>query len=156
MITLAQAETIIDAIFARGRELGCRPLSAVVVEPGAKVKAFKKEDGSAMMRFEMAFGKAYAALALGRSSSLVRVRAEERPMFMDYLIDTSDRQIFPEGGGMLLRDLLPDLAAPGGLTYEKIEGAVVTASGDVYIVNDNDGVDDNSGETQLINLGNIL
>jgi uncharacterized protein GlcG (DUF336 family) len=104
MITLRQAESIIDAILARGRELGCRPLSVVVVEPGAKVKAFKKEDGSSMMRFEMAFGKAYAALALGRSSSLVRVRAEQRPMFMDYLLDTSDRQIFPEGGGMLVRD----------------------------------------------------
>jgi uncharacterized protein GlcG (DUF336 family) len=68
MITLAQSNRIIEAIFARGGELGCRPLSVVVVEPGAKVKAFQKEDGSAMMRFEMAYGKAYAALALGRSS----------------------------------------------------------------------------------------
>ncbi len=79
MITLARSEAIIDAILARGRELGCRPLSVAVVETGAKVKAFKKEDGSAMMRFEMAFGKAYAALALGRSSNLVRERAEQRP-----------------------------------------------------------------------------
>jgi uncharacterized protein GlcG (DUF336 family) len=46
MITLAQAEALIDAILGRGRALRCRPLSVVVVEPGAKVKAFKKEDGS--------------------------------------------------------------------------------------------------------------
>ena len=104
IITLAQAEAIIDAIFARGRELDLRPLSVVVVEPGCKVKAFKKEDGSAMMRFEMAFGKAYASLALGRSSNLVRERAEQRPMFMDYLLNASDGQIFCEGGGMLVRD----------------------------------------------------
>ena len=52
IITLAQAEAIIDAIFERGREADLRPLSVVVVEPGCKVKAFKKEDGSAMMRFE--------------------------------------------------------------------------------------------------------
>jgi len=104
IITLAQAEAIIDAIFARGRELDLRPLSVVVVEPGCKVKAFKKEDGSAMMRFEMAFGKAYASLALGRSSNLVRERAEQRPMFMDYLLKASDGQIFCEGGGMLVRD----------------------------------------------------
>jgi hypothetical protein len=38
------------------------------------------------MRFEMANGKCYASLAMGRSSSLVRYRAEQRPMFMDYLI----------------------------------------------------------------------
>ena len=56
----------------------------------------------------------------------------------------------------LVRDLLPDLAAPGGLIYEKVEGSAVTLSGDVWIVNDNDGVDDNSGETQLINLGDAL
>jgi len=56
----------------------------------------------------------------------------------------------------LVRDLMEDLAAPGGLIYEKIEGSAVMKNGDVYIINDNDGVDDNSGETQLINLGNIL
>ena len=56
----------------------------------------------------------------------------------------------------LVRDLMADLAAPGGLTYEKIEGLAVLPNGDVYIVNDNDGVDDNSGETQLINLGDII
>ena len=104
MITLTQSNRIIEAIFSRGRELACRSLSVVVVEPGAKVKAFQKEDGSSMMRFEMAYGKAYAALALGRSSTLVRVRAEERPTFMEYLIRASGDQIFPEGGGMLIRD----------------------------------------------------
>ena len=104
MINLEQANRIITAIFSGARELNCRPMSVIVVEPGAKVKAFQKEDDSAMMRFEMAFGKAYAALALGRSSSLVRMRTEERPLFMQYLIRASDDQIFPGGGGMLVRD----------------------------------------------------
>ena len=45
-ITLAQADRLIDAILARGAELDCRPLAVIVVEPGCKVKAFKKEDGS--------------------------------------------------------------------------------------------------------------
>ena len=49
MITLTQSNRIIEAIFSRGRELSCRPLSAVVVELGAKVKAFQKEDGSSMI-----------------------------------------------------------------------------------------------------------
>ena len=80
-VTLAQAERIIDAAIARGVELNCRPISVIVVEPGCKVKAFKKEDGASMIRFEMAFGKAYAALSLGRSSKLVRERAEEKPTF---------------------------------------------------------------------------
>ena len=121
MITLEQSNHIIAAIFARGRELSCRPLSVVIVEPGAKVKAFQKEDGSAMMRFEMAFGKAYAALALGRSSSLVRVRTEERPLFMQYLMRASGDQIFPEGGGMLIRDNGGEVIGAAGVTGDTQE-----------------------------------
>src|ERR671922_1348467 len=115
-VKLEQSNRIIEAIFSRARQLSCRPLSVVVLEPGAKVKAFQKEDGSAMMRFEMAYGKAYAALALGRSSSLVRVRTEERPLFMKYLIDASGDQIFPEGGGMLIRDADGEVIGAVGVT----------------------------------------
>jgi uncharacterized protein GlcG (DUF336 family) len=115
-ITLAQAERIIDAIIARGIELDCRPLSVIVVEPGCKVKAFKKEDGASMIRFEMAYGKAYAALALGRSSKLVHKRAEERPIFMRYLIAASGEQMFPEGGGMLIRDERAEVIGAVGVT----------------------------------------
>lgn len=74
-----------------------------------------------MMRFEMAFGKAYAALALGRSSSLVRMRTEERPLFMQYLIRASDDQIFPEGGGMLIRDADGELLGAVGVTGDTQE-----------------------------------
>src|SRR5438132_12759180 len=98
IITLDQADRLIDAILKRGAELDCRPLSVIVVEPGCKVKAFKKEDGSSMIRFEMAYGKAYAALAMGRSSRLVKVRAAEKPSFMKYLIRARGEQPFPEGG----------------------------------------------------------
>jgi hypothetical protein len=57
----------------------------------------------------------------------------------------------------LVLDLVPELAeASFGPIPEKVEGSAVTANGDVYIVNDNDGIDDNNGETQLINLGQIL
>ena len=56
----------------------------------------------------------------------------------------------------LVKDLVPDLLAPGGLLYEKIEGMALMDDGNVYVCNDNDGVDDNSGETQLLNVGGIL
>ena len=121
LITLAHAEKIIDSILARARELNCRPISVVVVEPGAIVKAFKKEDGSAMMRFEMAMGKAHAALALGRSSSLVRVRTEQRPLFMDFLFKASQDRIFAEGGGMLIRAADGELLGAVGVTGDTQE-----------------------------------
>jgi uncharacterized protein GlcG (DUF336 family) len=120
-ITLDQADHLIDAILERGAALACRPLSVIVVEPGCKVKAFKKEDGSSMIRFEMAYGKAYAALAMGRSSKLVKVRAEEKPIFMRYLISASSDQIFPEGGGMQIRDEAGEVIGAVGVTGDTEE-----------------------------------
>ncbi len=115
-ITLDQANRIIEAIIKRGIELDCRPISGVVVEPGCIVKAFQKEDGASMLRFEMAFGKAYAALALSRSSKLVRIRNEEKPVFMRYLMDVSGDKIFAEGGGMQIRDKNGEVIGAVGVT----------------------------------------
>src|SRR5476651_1272428 len=120
-ITLDQANRINSAILKRGAKLNCRPLSVIVVEPGCKVKAFQKEDGSSMIRFEMALGKCYAALALGRSSKLVKVRAEEKPMFMEYLNTASDRQIFAEGGGLQIRDKDGEVIGAVGVTGDSEE-----------------------------------
>ncbi|MBM95188.1 MAG: hypothetical protein CMI09_04995 [Oceanospirillaceae bacterium] len=54
---------------------------------------------------------------------------------------------------LLLRDIKADLDATGAMTFEKVEGLARNMEGEVFILNDNDGVDDNSGENQLINLG---
>jgi len=54
-----------------------------------------------------------------------------------------------------LRNLLPDLAAAGGYILDKIESFAVDAAGEAYIITDNDGVDDHSGETQFIGLGKL-
>ena len=53
----------------------------------------------------------------------------------------------------LVRDVLPDLRKTHGLVVEKIEGFAVLANGDALLVNDNDGVDENNGETWLHHLG---
>lgn len=119
IITLKQADTIIDAIFARSRELNLRPMTAVVVEPGNVVKAFKKEDHASALRLEMSLGKTYAALALGRSSSLVQTRAEARPMFMSYLNEASRHQIFAEGGGRLIRNDAGEIIGAVGVTGDR-------------------------------------
>ena len=120
-IKLDQANRMIAAILKRGVELDLRPMSVVVVEPGCVVKAFQKEDGASMVRFEMAYGKAYAALALGRSSTLVRVRQQEKPAFMRFLIAASDDKLFAEGGGMLIRDNEGDVIGAVGVTGDTEE-----------------------------------
>lgn len=120
-ITLEQANRIIGAIIQRAAEMKCRPISAIVVEPGCVVKAFQKEDGASMIRFEMAYGKAYASLALGRSSSLVRIRREEKPDFIRHLVAVSGDKMFAEGGGMLIRDTAGEVIGAVGVTGDTEE-----------------------------------
>jgi DNA-binding beta-propeller fold protein YncE len=56
----------------------------------------------------------------------------------------------------LVRDLIEDLkAATNGYIVDKVEGFAIDAGGEAFIVTDNDGVDDSSGETLFIRLGNI-
>lgn len=64
-----------------------------------------------------------------------------------------DTPAFPVVTKTLVTDLMPALQAPNGLVIEKVEGLAVLANGQSLIVTDNDGVDDSSGETQLIKLG---
>ena len=119
IIALEEATAIITAIFEKSRELDLRPMSAVVVEPGNVVKAFGKEDHASALRLEMALGKTYAALALGRSSSLVQVRANERPMFMKFIDDASEQQVFAEGGGRLIRNDVGEVIGAVGVTGDR-------------------------------------
>lgn len=53
----------------------------------------------------------------------------------------------------LVRDLKPDLAQWNGYTAEKVEGFAIDATGTGWLVTDNDGVDDSSGETFLWSVG---
>ena len=75
-----------------------------------------------------------------------------------YSIDLGDYDSW-EDGVVLTKTLFKDLIKSGDLTstngqlIEKIEGLAVTANGDVWINTDNDGVDDNSGESLLTKVG---
>ncbi|MBF6353185.1 esterase-like activity of phytase family protein [Nocardia higoensis] len=53
----------------------------------------------------------------------------------------------------LVRDLLPDLRATNGFVQEKVEGLTVGGNGNLYVVTDNDGLDDANGETVFLDLG---
>lgn len=67
----------------------------------------------------------------------------------------------PLGGALpvvrkeLVRDLLPDLAVTRGFAVDKIEGFAVDAAGVGWVVTDNDGVADSSGETLFWSIGRI-
>lgn len=63
--------------------------------------------------------------------------------------------IIPTVEKTLLRDLTPDLMKLGGYGLDKVEGMAVDAAGNLFVVTDNDGVDDSSGETAFFALGKL-
>ena len=115
-ISLDEAMTIINGCFAAAKTRGLRPLTAVVLDAGGRLKAALKQDGCAMLRFEVAYGKAYAALAMGRPSRLVLQKQREKPVFMECLLDLADGPMFLEAGGQLVRDAEGEVIGAIGVT----------------------------------------
>ncbi len=103
-ITLDEALRIISETFAEAERRNAYPLTAVLLDAGGRLKAALKQDGATLLRFEVAYGKAYAALSMGRGSRLVLQKAKEKPLFMNSLLELADGPMFLEGGGQLIRD----------------------------------------------------
>jgi uncharacterized protein GlcG (DUF336 family) len=115
-ISLAEANRIIGGTFASARKRRAHALAAIVLDAGGRVKAFQKQDGASLMRFEIAYGKAFAALALNRSSRQVLQKAKEKPAFMHSLGELADGPIFLEAGGQLIRDASGEIVGALGVT----------------------------------------
>ena len=115
-LSLAEAIKIIEGTFASAETRNAYPLSAIVLDAGGRVKAFHKQDGCSLLRFEIAYGKAFAALSLNRSSRQVLQKAKEKPAFMQSLAELSDGPLFLEGGGQLIRDASGEIVGALGVT----------------------------------------
>src|SRR5215211_4856974 len=63
VLTLAQASTIVDVALKKGRDTNCAPLTVAVLDAGGHLVAFKREDKSGILRFDIAFGKAWGRSA---------------------------------------------------------------------------------------------
>lgn len=63
---------------------------------------------------------------------------------------------FPVLAKTLVKDLLPELKAGNGWVVDKVEGSAIARDGGVYIVTDNDGVEDSTGETRFLQLGRLF
>jgi len=120
-LSLDEANTIIAATFVAAKKRKCRPMSAIVLDAGGRVKAFQKQDGASMLRFENCYSKAYGASALGRPSKLVLQKAREKPLFMQSLESLADYPLFLEGGGQLIRDETGELLGAVGVTGDANE-----------------------------------
>lgn len=100
-LTLDQARAVIAGTLRAGRERGLKPLTVVVLDAGGHVTAAEREDGSSNQRFEVAYGKAHGALALGMGSRALMNRAEQQGYFIA-AVTHAVGALVPVPGGVLI------------------------------------------------------
>ena len=61
----------------------------------------------------------------------------------------------PVVGKEEVRDLIPDLKSANGYVLDKVESFAIDAFGEGFVITDNDGVADSSGETMFWSIGTI-
>lgn len=127
-INLATANAIIESCLKQAREGSFRPTSVAVLDAGGHLIAFQRQDGSSMLRFEIAFGKAYGALAIGFGSRWFDKAIAERPQFVDGLNAVSGGRIVPVPGGVLIRNADGLLLGAVGITGDTSENDEKVAS----------------------------
>ena len=103
-LTLAQASQIITTALARAREADCKPMGIAVLDEGGALKAFAREDGASMFRFEIAQAKAWGAVGMGVASRALGQRAKDNPNFFVSLAATAQGKFLPQTGAVVIKD----------------------------------------------------
>lgn len=120
-LSLAAADTIIDTALEAGRAHGMLPLTVAVLDGGGHLIAFRREDGSGILRPDIAIGKAWGALGMGISSRHIRDRLKERPAFQNALAAASHGRFVPVPGGVLVRNTAGDVIGAVGVSGDTSE-----------------------------------
>jgi uncharacterized protein GlcG (DUF336 family) len=93
-------------------------MGIAVLDDAGNVKAFASEDGASMFRFDIARGKAWAAVGMGASSRALAERAKDNPNFFVALAATAGGKFLPQPGAVLIKDaqgaILGAVGASGG------------------------------------------
>ena len=103
-LTLAAAQTIVTQALAHARANKYNAIGVVVVDARGSLKASGIEDGTSLMRWKVAFGKAYGSIAWGAGSKKIEKMAADRPNFFAGVAHLADGGILPVGGGVLIRE----------------------------------------------------
>ncbi|HLF79128.1 MAG TPA: heme-binding protein [Dehalococcoidia bacterium] len=114
MLTLQQANTIIGEAFSKAAEMKINPLAVVVLDAAGNVVSAQRQDRASMFRFDVALGKAWAAVAMGASSRALSNRAKSNPNFFVTLAATAQGKFLPQPGAALIKDSAGNILGAAG------------------------------------------
>lgn len=123
-LTLKQSKLIVREALAVGRRGDLAPLTVAVLDAGGHLKCFAREDGSGILRGDIATAKAWGALGMGFGSRTLHQRAmasEKSRMFFTALSGVSDGRVVPVPGGVLIRDAAGEISGAVGISGDTSE-----------------------------------
>ncbi len=101
---LETANKIVTAALQKAHAMNAAPLAVAVLDETGQLQSFQREDETSLMRADVAIGKAWGALGMGRSSRVLGSVAAERPHFVQALTAVAQGKLVPVPGGVLIRD----------------------------------------------------
>lgn len=114
-LTLEVAERIAQAALDAARTADARA-TVVVLDGGGHLKVLKRDDGCPFLIVDVAIGKAYGAIGLGRPSSVIAQFGKLVPNLIPALASASDGRVIPAAGGVLIRDAKGELLGAVGVS----------------------------------------
>jgi uncharacterized protein GlcG (DUF336 family) len=127
MLTLTAANCIADKALEKGRELNFCPLTVVVLDAGGQIKVVKREDGSSLLRPEIAMGKAWGTLGMGFGGREIARRGAKMPGFYAALSDMSGGRMVPVPGGVLIKSDAGEIIGAVGISGDTSENDEICA-----------------------------
>jgi uncharacterized protein GlcG (DUF336 family) len=115
-LSLDAANRIVEGALRRARDSGCKPLTVAVLDAGGHLLSFQRQDGSGILRPDIAIGKAWGALGMGASSGALAQRLAGNPAFLNALAAMSQGRVVPAAGGVLVRSDDGDVIGAVGIS----------------------------------------
>jgi uncharacterized protein GlcG (DUF336 family) len=122
LISLSLAQTIITKTLDHAKQANFKALGVVVLDTRGTVIAAAIQDGSSLVRFDVAKGKANGAISFNMGSRGLEKLAKDRPHFMAGALGVVD-------------GIIP---VPGGVLIKSVEGQILGAVGVSGDTSDND------------------
>ena len=126
-LTLDVARKILDVALAKGVEKKLKPLVITILDARGCVKITAAQDGTSLMRAEIAHGKAYGALAMGMGSRALFQRAQEQGFFVSAVNTLAQGALVPVPGGVLFHDQTGALLGAVGVSGDTSDNDEVCA-----------------------------
>lgn len=113
-LSLENANAIIEAAFLESSKLSLQPMSIAILDAGGHLIAFQRQDKAAILRFDIAYAKAYGALGMGIGSRGLAIKAKEIPDLIAGAVAASKGRLIAAPGGVLIVDAKNEIIGAAG------------------------------------------